>query len=185
MRKSCRSRKTRKDAPSLAIGGANFAKIWLKFWQIFDKILRMTYRNPLDRILSGRSSTGRALRYPAGGRSTSVPEGQRAAVHPSLFPRLVLSCIDADRNEKWRIFQHFSKSTVIYTFSWKLFENNQNLMILLKFSENSGDSGENSKIFSKMFIIFWKKCENRVDLEKRWKMRPLSLSEVPILLKFD
>ena len=25
----------------------------------------------------------------------------------SPFPRLVLSCIDADRNEKWRIFQHF------------------------------------------------------------------------------
>ena len=40
-------------------------------------------------------------------------------------------------------------------------------------------------MFSKKFIIFWKKCENRVDIEKRGKMRPLSLSEVPILLKFD
>ena len=103
----------------------------------------------------------------------------------SPFPRLVLSCIDADRNEKWRIFQHFSKSTRIYTFFLNIFWNNQNLVILLKFSENSGDFYENSKIFSKIFIIFWKKCENRVDLEKRWKMRPLSLSEVQILLKFD
>ena len=85
----------------------------------------------------------------------------------SPFPRLVLGCIDADRNEKWRIFQHFSKSTRIYTFFVNIFLNNQNLVILLKFSENSGDFCENSKIFSKIFIIFWKKCENRVDLEKR------------------
>ena len=59
------------------------------------------------------------------------------------------------------------------------------VVILLNFSENSGDFCENSKIFSKIFMLFWKKCENRVDLEKRGKMRPLSLSEVPILLKFD
>ena len=68
-----------------------------------------------------------------------------------------------------------------------MFWNDQNLVILvlLKFSENSGDFGENSNIFSKILIIFWNKYENRVDLEKRGKMRPLSLSEVPILLKSD
>ena len=32
-------------------------------------------------------------------------------------------------------------------------------------------------------MIFCKTCEDLVDLEKRWKMRPLSLSEVPNLWK--
>ena len=61
----------------------------------------------------------------------------------SPFPRLVLSCIDADRNEKWRIFQHFSKSTRIYIFSWKIFE-------------KSSKFNEFTEIFRKVRRFFWK-----------------------------
>ena len=65
------------------------------------------------------------------------------------------------------IFQNLQEFTF---FLEKYLKKDQDLMILvLKFSENSGPSDfhENSKNFIKMFMIFWKKCENRVDLEKR------------------
>ena len=75
-----------------------------------------------------------------------------AAHDISPFPRLLLSCIDADRNEKWRVFKHFSKSTRNYTFSCFFCWNNQNLLhlvIVMKFSENSGD-----------FVKFAKTCQS-------------------------
>ena len=54
------------------------------------------------------------------GELAGRPMGRwRAATTHEVFPRLVLSSIDADRNEKWRIFQHFSKSTRIYIFFLK------------------------------------------------------------------
>ena len=64
---------------------------------------------------------------PASGAGQPMQTAGREYTHAgaghdtSPFPRLVLSCIDADRNEKWRIFQHFSKSTRIYTFFLSIF----------------------------------------------------------------
>ena len=139
VRKSCRSRKTLKNALSLAIRGANFVGVVLRFYQIFIiKILLKFYLN--------------------------------------------FSKIGTSDGERGRIFQRFSRSTRFSHFFQKILKM---LLNFLRFSENSGGFYENSKIFSKILIIFWKKCENRVDLGKRGKMRPLSLSEVPILLKFD
>ena len=52
------------------------------------------------------------------------------------FERIVLSCIDADRNEKWRIFQHFSKSTRISSSREQILQiSEKKCKILQKLSE--------------------------------------------------
>ena len=63
--------------------------------------------------VSGEELEERQLFHP----SSDLPNLTGHGTSP--FPRLVLSCIDADRNEKWRIFQHFTKSIRIYIFLLK------------------------------------------------------------------
>ena len=99
----------------------------------------------------------------------------------SLFPRLVLSCIDADRNEKWRIFQHFSRSTrkspsrkqilqisanFLHNFG-KFFQKFSNFQFCKIFEKLS----KNLQNFAKFLQICLRESDFRVDLEKCEKMR--------------
>ena len=123
----------------------------------FEKCWKMRHFSLRSASIQLRTSLGKgdgSWPEPAAGCPSSPKTGPFSAVSTPIVMR---------NSAFFNIFQDLQEFTL---FSWKIFENHQHLVILLKFSENSGDFCESSRIFSKIFIIFWKKCENRVDLEK-------------------
>ena len=115
----------------------------------------------------------------------------------SLFRRLVLGCINTDFSNQTRILQHFSKSTKLSNWIFKILQNfakiRKNLQNFAKFSyflHFFADFLRKSLIFANFCNILKFQLDSFVDFEKCCKMRIWLLKSVLIqprtsLLKSD
>ena len=100
-------------------------------------------------------------------------DSERPAATPSLFPGLVLGCINADFRVQVRILQHFSRSTRKSSSRKQFCKNFRKFSEFCKMFENFLESfGKFQKIsanlqdLTKLCRIFHRILQNFVDFEK-------------------